>query len=38
MGATNRARPFESDQEELREKLAAPAPAPVPLKEASPLP
>jgi hypothetical protein len=38
MGATNRARPFESDEKELREKFAASAPAPVPLKETAPLP
>ena len=38
MGATNRARTFERDQEESREKLAAPAQAPIPRKEVSPLP
>lgn len=37
MGATKRARPFESDEEEPLEKLAAPAPAAVPAKEASPI-
>lgn len=38
MGATNRARPFESDEVEPLEKLAAPAPAAVPAKEAAPIP
>lgn len=38
MGATNRARAFESDEEEPLEKLAAPAPAPAPVKESAPIP
>ena len=38
MGATNRARPLESDDEELRENLAMLAPAPASPKEAGPVP